>query len=466
MVAKKSIWPIFIMMIMVLVGCNSQNTENQVSADEEEAPIHPVEISEVTSGELTSELTLTGNVMAGSHMAVFPMLTGEVKAVHIKNGDTVQRGDALIELDASDIELSNAQASAGLEAAEASLTSAKNMREQSMKQAELQLEQAKDMYDMVANAEAPENTALEDVPEELQGVFASLLGGNMPTEQDKTQAKTAVKQAEMGLEQAKSTDQIKAAEASVKQAEISKQMAEQQKNQAVVTAPMSGQVTSLSVSAGEMVSPQAPLMQLVQMDTPIVEVQVNESMLPSLEEGQSVVVHIRSYNQTYEGSIKYISLMPAEQARTYPVEIELSNTDSNLRVGMLAEVKVDTAAFNEQVLVPVEAVTEENGEQFVYVTTDGESVERRIITTNGETREWFGVESGLNEGEYVVVKGSHQLYEEALITIRNNIDPTSNQQSDINEGEHEETEEDQLENQEDQSEDSEESDQESSAKGN
>ncbi len=433
MVVKKSIWPIFIIMIMILVGCNSETTDNQVSADEEILPIHPVEISEVTTGELTSELTLTGNVMAGSHMVVLPMLTGEVKAVHIKNGDTVQRGDMLIELDATDMELSIAQATAGLEAAQASLTSAKNMREQSVKQAELQLKQAKDMYDMVANAKAPENTALADVPEELQGVFASLLGGNMPTEQDKNQAKTAVKQAEMGLEQAKATDQIKAAELSVKQAEISKQMAEQQKSHSVVTAPMSGQVTGLSVSVGEMASPQAPLMQLVQMDTPIVEVQVNETMLPNLEEGQTVAVHIRSFNQTYEGNIRHISLIPAEQSRSYPVEIELAKADSSLRVGMLAEVKVDTVSFTEQVLVPVEAVIEENGEQFVYVTSDGESVELRIITTNGETREWFGVDNGLSDGEYVVVKGVHQLYDGALVNIRNDIDPTFNQQADINE---------------------------------
>jgi RND family efflux transporter MFP subunit len=438
MVFKKRIWPIFIILILSLIGCSSNTNDDLVSADEEEVPIHPVEISEVTIGKLTSELSLTGNIMAGSHMAVLPMLTGKIKAVHVKNGDTVGRGDVLVELNATDMELSIAQASAGLEAAEASLTSAKNMREQSIKQAELQLEQAKEMYDMVANAEAPENTELEDVPEELQDVFASLLGGNMPTEQDKNQAKTAVQQAEMGLEQAKSTDQIKAAEASVKQAEISKKMAEQQMKSAVVTAPMAGQVTGVSVSVGEIASPQAPLMQIIQMDTPIVEVQVNESMLPNLEEGQSVDIHIRTYNQTYEGNINYIGLMPAEQSRSYPVEIELSNADANLRVGMLAEVKFDAVDSNEQVIVPVEAVMEENGEQFVYVTVDGESVERRLITTNGETREWFGVESGLSKGEYVVIKGVHQLDDGALIHIRNDIDTLSNQQADLTDDDDEE----------------------------
>ncbi len=378
---------------------------------------------------LANELKLTGHIMAGAHMAILPMLQGEIKAIHVDNGDTVERGDSLFEIDATDAELNISQARAGLDAAEASLTSAKNMRGQSIKQAEMQLEQAQNANKMIAEAESAVEMDLSDVPEELHAVLESVVAGNMPTEADKQQAKAAVKQAEMALEQAQATDQIKAAEASVKQAEISVQMAEQQKKYAVVKAPMSGQVTGLNAMVGEMASPQNPMLQLVQMDHPIVEVNVNESMLPNLEVGQEVVVHIRSFNQTYEGKITYISLLPSEQSRSYPVEIELSNTDSNLRVGMLAEVLIDTSSANtEQTVVPVNAVIQQNNETFVYVTTDGESVERRLIAVNNETAEWFGVESGLEVGEYVVVRGSHQLYDGALINVRNEVFPTNNEQ--------------------------------------
>ncbi|MDT8861414.1 efflux RND transporter periplasmic adaptor subunit [Alkalihalobacillus sp. MEB130] len=425
MLRKKNFWALLLVIIMVaLAGCSSQTTNQTVSADEEETQIHPVELAEITEDTLSDELKLTGHVMAGSHMAVLPMLTGEIKAVHVKNGDTVQRGDTLFELDATDAELNIAQAQAGLEAAEASLSSAKNMRNQSIQQAELQLEQAKNAFNMISSAEDSSDIDLSEVPEELQAVFGRLLGGNMPTEHDKQQAKTAVKQAEMGLEQAKATDQIKAAEASVKQAKISVEMASQQKNYAVVKAPMSGQVTGLDVSVGEMASPQAPLVQIVQMDAPVVEVNVNESMLPNLGEGQDVTVHIRSFNQTYEGKVTYISLLPSEQSRSYTVEIELLNAEPNLRVGMLAEVSLDIGGDLKQTVVPVNAVMEQNNEQFVYVTADGDSVERRVITTNGETAEWFGIESGLEVGEYVIVRGSHQLYDGALINIRNESRPS------------------------------------------
>jgi RND family efflux transporter MFP subunit len=419
---KNIIWTAFVVMFIFLVGCSSQASESVSGNDEEaEAPVHPVEISEVTVGELSNELKISGNVMAGKHMPVLPMLTGEVKVVHVKNGDVVNRGDILIELDATEVELNIAQARAGLDAANANLNSSKSMRDQSIKQAEMQLKQAKDMHNMLVNAESPSDVVLDDVPEELQAVFGSLLGSNMPTEQDINQAKSAVTQAEMTLEQAQSTGQIEAAEASVKQAEISVQMAEQQKTHAVVKAPIAGQITGFNTVVGEMVSPQAPLLQLVQMDAPVVQLNVTESMLPNIEMGQSVSVHVNSYNTTYKGQIKYISLLPGEQSRSYPVEIELSNPDDHLRVGMHAEVVIQTAIANEQVLLPVGTVLEENNEQFVYVTTDGEQVDRRVITLANETAEWYAVDSGLVEGEYVVVRGSHQLYDGALINIRNEI---------------------------------------------
>ncbi|MBU9712562.1 efflux RND transporter periplasmic adaptor subunit [Evansella tamaricis] len=419
---KRLRYALFFAVIIFIGGCSN---DGDVSSEENqnEEPVHPVEITEVQEGTLSSDLSLSGNVMASKQMAVLPMLTGEVIAVHVKNGDKVEKGDTLVELDATDMELNVAQARAGLEAAEASLKSAKTMREQSIKQAQMQLDQAKDVHKMVSEAQS-ENTTLEleEVPEELQQVFQSLLMGNMPTEQDRAQAESAVNQAEMALEQAKGTDQIAAAEASVKQARIGVEMAQQQQTHAVVSAPISGQISNFNVVVGEMVSPQSPLLQLVQMDEPIVRLDVNESMLPSIQLDQEVSVYIPTFNKRYEGTVTHIGIMPGEQSRAYPVEIVLSEPEDNLRIGMLANVMFNTAVTNEQVLVPVRAVTEQSGEHSVFVTTDGEQVERRVITIGNESPEFYEIIDGVEIGELVVINGVHQLYDGAKVNVRNGED--------------------------------------------
>ncbi|MFN7249612.1 MAG: efflux RND transporter periplasmic adaptor subunit [Anaerobacillus sp.] len=425
---KKLSFVILVIGLLALVGCN---TNDQTMAEEKEEPNrHPVEIVEIQKGVLTSELKLSGNVMAGKQLAVVPMLAGEVKKVHVKNGDNVKRGDILIEIDGSDIELNVSQARAGLEAAEANLSGTKAMRDQSIRQAEIQVAQTKELYSMLQGAQTTEQIALDEIPEELQEVLNRLVQSNMPTEADVKQAKTAAEQAEMALAQAKRTEQIDAANASVKQAKIAVEMAEKQKKNIVVTAPIDGQISNFTTSVGAIVSPQMPLLQLVQMDEPVVHLNVSEAMLANIKVDQEVEVQIRSLNQTYEGRITYIGIMPAEQSRAYPVEIVLKNPDNNLRVGMLAEVILSPSIENKEILVPVTAVTIENDERVIFVTSDGATVERRVITINGETTEWFSVQSGLNQGEYVVVRGTHQLYDGAFINIRNDVGQKFDQQLD------------------------------------
>lgn len=415
--------------MLLLPGCNGEGTDAQAdqTSQEESNPVFPVEVAEVEKGVLSSEASISGTVMAAKHMPVISMLTGEVVKVHVKNGDTVEKGDKLIEIDAKDMELNLSQARAGLQAAEANFNSAKAMREQGIKQAELQLKQAENMHEAledVVNGNGTDDAFdldTENIPEELREIFTRILlsNSNMPTERDLAQAETAVKQARMALEQAQSTAQLEAAEASVTQAELAVEMAESQKTNAVVTAPMSGQITNFNMVVGELASPQVPIMQLVQMDEPLVRIDVNESMLPNLTVGQDIDIHLPSFNKMYEGFVKHISIMPGEQSRSYPVEITITNPDDDLRIGMHARAIIHTDVTEEQVLVPVRAVMDENGEKYVYVTFDGEQVERREIMIGNETSEYYEVVGGLVEGEFIVVRGTHQLYDGAHINVRN-----------------------------------------------
>ncbi len=420
---KKMKWATPFLAAAILVGCNTGGDSVDETTQEEAPALYPVEIDEVTKGILTDEMKLSGNVMPSKQMVVLPMLTGEVTKVNVANGDQVEKGDILIEIDASDVELNVAQAQAGLDAATANLAGARQMREQSMKQAQLQLDQAKDllqMIDDISEEEVPElDIDNEQLSEELEQLLQTIVDSNLPSEFDRKQAETAVEQARTALEQARSTTQIEAAEASVKQAEIAVEMAEKQLTNAVIRAPIAGQVTNFTAVLGQMVSPQAPLSQIVQMEEPLVQMNVNESVLPSLKRDQDVEVVIKSLNRAYKGTVSYISIMPAEQSRSYPVEIKINDGDENLRVGMMAEVIVTVSDEQKQTIVPVDAIITENNKPIAYVTNDGESVERRKVTIASETVDYYSIEAGLEPGEFVIVRGAHQLYDGALINVRN-----------------------------------------------
>ena len=416
---KKIKWATPFLAAAILVGCNTGGDSVDETTQEEAPSFYPVEVDEVTKGILTDEIKLSGNVMPSKQMVVLPMLTGEVTKVNVTNGDQVEKGDILIEIDASDVELNVAQAQAGLKAARANLAGARQMREQGMRQAQLQLDQATDLLKQLDELEGDGSIDTDGIPSNLEEIIQNLVGANMPGDFDRKQAEMAVEQAETALEQAISTTQIEAAEASVKQAEIAVQMAEKQLTNAVVRAPISGQVTNFTAVVGQMVSPQAPLSQIVQMDEPLVQMNVNEAVLPSLKRDQDVEVVIKSLNRAYKGTVSYISIMPAEQSRSYPVEIKINDGDENLRVGMMAEVIVTVSDEQKQTIVPVDAIITENNKPIAYVTNGGETVERRKVTIASETVDFYSIEAGLEPGEFVIVRGAHQLYDGALINVRN-----------------------------------------------
>ena len=86
-----------LMMILLLAGCQSGEEELTVPAGT------AVEVMTVERGDLFSESSVTGNVMANRNIPVMAPVAGEVESVSVKAGDTVEKGDVLFTMDTSDL---------------------------------------------------------------------------------------------------------------------------------------------------------------------------------------------------------------------------------------------------------------------------------------------------------------------------------------------------------------------------
>ena len=103
--------------------------------------------------------------------------------------------------------------------------------------------------------------------------------------------------------------------------------------------------------------------------------------------------------------------------RTLPVTLAVDNRDRRLKIGLFAEgqafVQGETSAG---LAVPNEAIQREDGQPVVYVQTEGESFERRLLVLGATDGRYTLVERGVEAGEYVVVKGAYQVYLASLGT--------------------------------------------------
>lgn len=95
--------------------------------------------------------------------------------------------------------------------------------------------------------------------------------------------------------------------------------------------------------------------------------------------------------------------------RTVPAIFEFDNPDGRLQAGMNVQASIYTGKSTQGVAVPVSAVIDDSGTPVVFVLREGESFERRVITTGSRDGNWVAVLSGLKPGERIVTLGAYQV---------------------------------------------------------
>ena len=77
--------------------------------------------------------------------------------------------------------------------------------------------------------------------------------------------------------------------------------------------------------------------------------------------------------------------------------------------GAYVEVFLQTSSVDDALVVPVSALTEEQGLYFVYLRLDEEGYKKQEVTIGDNNGENVRILSGLHEGDQVVTRGVYQV---------------------------------------------------------
>ncbi len=177
-----------------------------------------------------------------------------------------------------------------------------------------------------------------------------------------------------------------------------------------VRAPLGGYVTKVNKSIGEQVQPGEAIVEISNLDTVWVEAPIFERDLSRLGGNVSATFTTPAYpEQEFKGVVLDIGAVIDEHTRASKVIFQLPNGGRALRLGMQANVRLDTGEQVIAMMVPKEAVLEHEGKKIVYVLLSGEEFERREVVIGDEIGNKVAVLSGLNKGERVVTRGAYQL---------------------------------------------------------
>jgi RND family efflux transporter MFP subunit len=189
-------------------------------------------------------------------------------------------------------------------------------------------------------------------------------------------------------------------------------------NNSTVTSPISGYVTSLSVSVGSLASPAAPAATVADVSSLKIDTTVSEYLAPRLKSGDPVEIHIATLgDQVYTGAITAVSPAPAAGGLTYPVSISVENENGEVMAGMFAEINIVSDEKDMVLCVPSDAVIIKSGRPIVVVLNNGNIPEFRDVTTGIDNGEYVEITSGLSAGETIVTAGQHFAKEGEAVNI-------------------------------------------------
>jgi cobalt-zinc-cadmium efflux system membrane fusion protein len=186
-------------------------------------------------------------------------------------------------------------------------------------------------------------------------------------------------------------------------------------NRLSVRAPISGVVVETHVSVGEQVEVNDKLFRIVDLNPLYVEADVYETDLPAMTRAGRAIITPKAYSgETFAGDLVNVGGIVDETTRTTKVIFSVSNPDGRLKAGMFAEVSIDVGTPTEVLTVPKAAVVEAGGRRLVYVHTQPEAFEAREVSIAQTDGEDVAIQSGVVEGERVVVMGGYQLWSQGL----------------------------------------------------
>ena len=353
----------------------------------------PTPVVAATSGELVQTVVASGRVVSPQRITVALQSTGRVLRVAVAQGQTVQQGQLLIELDNSDSRASLAQANATVAQAQARL---RQLGELNQPQAAQALTQAQATA-LQAGKVLQRNRELV-----AKGFISQAALDDAQRALDVAMSQVASAQAKSN---APSGSDAAIAQAALAQALAGQQLATAKLAQGQVLAPSSGVLISRDVEVGDIVQPGKALMVLAASGPTQILVQIDEKNLSKIAVGQPALGSADAFSeQRFDAAVAYINPGIDPTRGSVEVKLAVANPPAYLRQDMTVSVDIETARRTAAVVIATGTLEDAATDKpWVLVVRDKRTVKQFVtLGLRGDTR--VEVLEGIAAGEDVVPK--------------------------------------------------------------
>ena len=360
--------------LLVFSGCGEkqQTPAGGAPGAAAQRPAAPVIVANAAQRDIPVEISAIGNVEAYQTVQVRSMVSGQIEGVHFKEGQDVSKGQLLFTLDKRPFQAVVEQTSSALKRDQA--TALNNQMQ------------------------ATRYTSLEQ-----QGVISREVADQQRTQAQSTSAAVAADQA------------------SVDAAKVQLQYTD-------IKAPIAGRAGAILINLGNLVKANdTPFLVQINQITPIyVTFSVPENQLEQIRAKVSQRLKVTAFSKGTRtggaaGELTFIDNGVDPTTGTVKLKATFTNTDRKLWPGEYVDVVMDLSTVHNAVVVPTKAIQSGQQGQYVYVVTQQNTAESRIVTTSGTYEDLTIVSKGVAPGDKVIVEGQMRVAPNSKVAVQSTV---------------------------------------------
>lgn len=278
---------------------------------------------------------MASKIESNEQAAATSKISARASKILVDVGSKVKQGDPLIVLDTKDTEAQVKQKEAALSTSKANLNNTlAGSRPEQVLQAQAALDSAKEGYDNTkSNYDRTQQLYNQGIAtrQQFEAVGTQLSAAE-------AQYKSAQEQLQM-VKQGATKEAVNIVQNQVQQAEADLEAAKVQLVNGTITAPVSGTVTAKNINVGELASPGATLLSIVNDGNLYINAYLPSGMIQEVKEGQQVIVKVSEIpDKKFDGEITLVNSVVNSANKNILVKVSLKDPDSVLRPGMFAEI--------------------------------------------------------------------------------------------------------------------------------
>lgn len=328
----------------------------------------PVTVVDAARQDVPVYASALGTVAAMNTVTVSPQVGGQLISINFKEGQEVQKGDVLAQIDPRTLQASFDEAAAA------------------KRQNQAQLATARSNYQRSNSPEYRQYVAKTDLDTQRNQVaqFESAVAAN---------------------------------DASMRAAQVQLQYTK-------VTAPISGIAGIRAVDAGNIVSAGTALVTLTQIHPIHVVFNLPERQLPDVRQAQKagpVTIAALDRNDSHVltdgGTLDVVDNQISSDSGTFRARALFNNTDNSLWPGQFVNVRMQLRTIPGGVVIPTQAVMRGPDGEYVYIVKPDSTVAMQTVKSGVEVGDSnVQITEGLKGGERVVSEGQFRLKPGSKVT--------------------------------------------------